>query len=86
MRKTVFLFVGKKKDLQAKLAAMTGQNVIYLQHCELCGGLAKGPICRKCEPTFLKWTRIIKAELRVETNKEKGRRISSQQPDNPIIT
>ena len=63
MRKTVFLFVGKKKDLQAKLAAMTGQNVIYLQHCELCGGLAKGSICRKCEPQFRRWTKKIAAEL-----------------------
>ena len=85
MRKLIFAFIGKKKDLQAKLAAMTGSNVIYLQHCELCGRMAKGDICRKCEPTFLKWTRIIKAELKAETNKEKGRRIGSQQPDNPII-
>jgi len=53
VRKTVFLFVGKKKDLQAKLAAMTGQNVIYLQHCELCGRLCAGDICRQCEPVFL---------------------------------
>jgi hypothetical protein len=36
MRKTVFLFVGKKKDLQAKLAAMTGQNVIHICNCSLC--------------------------------------------------
>jgi len=52
MRKTVFLFVGKKKDLQAKLAAMTGSNVIHLGRCELCGGLSRGPICRHCEPFF----------------------------------
>ena len=63
MRKTVFLFVGKKKDLQAKLAAMTGQNVIYLQHCELCGGLSKGDICRKCEPLFRRWTKKIATEM-----------------------
>ena len=63
MRKTVFLFVGKKKDLQAKLAAMTGQNVIYLQHCELCGGLAKGAICRRCEPLFRRWTKKIATEM-----------------------
>lgn len=86
MRFAIFRFIGTKDELKRKLAAMTGSNVIHLGRCELCGGLAKGPICRKCEPTFLKWTRIIKAELRVETNKEKGRRISSQQPDNPIIT
>ena len=68
MRKTVFLFVGKKKDLQAKLAAMTGQNVIYLQHCELCGRLAKGSICRKCEPLFRRWTKKIATELAAEKN------------------
>lgn len=81
-------FVGKNRDFRAWLAAQKRRRtaqVICLQSCELCGGLAKGPICRKCEPTFLKWTRIIKAELKVETNKEKGRRIGSQQPDNPII-
>lgn len=63
MRKTVFLFVGKKKNLQAKLAAMTGQNVIYLQHCELCGGLSRGPICRHCEPFFRRWTKKIATEM-----------------------
>jgi len=81
-------FVGKNRDFRAWLAAQKRRRtveVIYLQHCELCGRMAKGPICRKCEPTFLKWTRIIKAELKAETNKEKGRRIGSQQPDNPII-
>ena len=57
MRKTVFLFVGKKKDLQAKLAAMTGSNVIHLGRCELCGELAKGTICRRCEPLFRRWTK-----------------------------
>ena len=67
MRKTVFLFVGKKKDLQAKLAAMTGQNVIYLQHCELCGGLSKGDICRKCEPLFRRWTKKIALEMKATT-------------------
>lgn len=66
MRKTVFLFVGKKKDLQAKLAAMTGQNVIYLQHCELCGQPAKGAICRKCEPMFRRWTKKIATEMAAE--------------------
>ena len=67
MRKTVFLFVGKKKDLQAKLAAMTGQNVIYLQHCELCGGLSKGDICLKCEPLFRRWTKKIALEMKATT-------------------
>ena len=68
MRKTVFLFVGKKKDLQAKLAAMTGQNVIYLQHCELCGRLCAGDICRSCEPLFRKWTKKAATELAAEKN------------------
>ena len=67
MRKTVFLFVGKKKDLQAKLAAMTGQNVIHLGHCELCGGLAKGDICLKCEPLFRRWTKKIALEMKATT-------------------
>lgn len=66
MRKTVFLFIGKKKDLQAKLAAMTGSNVIYLQHCELCGRMAKGDICRKCEPMFRRWTKKVATELAAE--------------------
>ena len=63
MRKTVFLFVGKKKDLQAKLAAMTAQNVIHLGRCELCGGLAKGAICRRCEPLFRRWTKKVATEM-----------------------
>ena len=63
MRKTVFLFVGKKKDLQAKLAAMTGSNVIHLGRCELCGELAKGAICRRCEPLFRRWTKKIATEM-----------------------
>ena len=57
MRKVIFSFVGKKKDFEKQLAAAVAReqgrdNVIYLQHCELCGGLAKGDICRKCEPLF----------------------------------
>ena len=68
MRKTVFLFVGKKKDLQAKLAAMTGQNVIYLRHCELCGQMAKGDICRQCEPMFRRWTKKVATEMAAEKN------------------
>jgi len=68
MRKTVFLFVGKKKDLQAKLAAMTAQNVIHLGRCELCGGLSKGDICRRCEPLFRRWTKKIAAEMAAEKN------------------
>ena len=68
MRKTVFLFVGKKKDLQAKLAAMTAQNVFHLGRCELCGGLSKGDICRKCEPMFRRWTKKIAAEMAAEKN------------------
>ncbi len=68
MRKLIFAFIGKKKDLQAKLAAMTGSNVIYLQHCELCGRMAKGDICRKCEPLFRRWTKKIATELAAEKN------------------
>ncbi len=86
--KVIASFVGKNRDFRAWLTAQKQRRtaeVIYLQKCELCGRLSRGDICRKCEPVFLKWTRIIKAELKAETNKEKGRRIGSQQPDNPII-
>ena len=71
MRKTVFLFVGKKKDLQAKLAAMTGSNVIHLGRCELCGELAKGAICRRCEPMFRRWTKKVATELAAQESSHK---------------
>lgn len=74
-------FIGTNRDFRAWLAAQKRPaEVIYLQRCELCGRLAKGAICRKCEPLFLKWTRIMRAEL----DKEKSRQIGSQ-PDTPII-
>jgi recombinational DNA repair protein RecR len=49
--------VGKMKDLRGHLATQAAReqgrdNVIYLRHCELCGRLAKGEICRRCEPMF----------------------------------
>ena len=74
MRKLIFAFIGKKKDLQAKLAAMTGSNVIYLQHCELCGRMAKGDICRQCEPMFRRWTKKVATEMAAE-----------KKPTDPII-
>lgn len=71
MRKVIFSFVGKKKDFEKQLAAAVAReqgrdNVIYLQHCELCGGLAKGDICRKCEPMFRRWTKKVATELAAE--------------------
>lgn len=63
MRFSIFRFIGKPKELVDRLDQLTGQNVIYLQHCELCGGLAKGDICRKCEPLFRRWTKKIATEM-----------------------
>ena len=63
MRFSIFRFIGKPKELVDRLDQLTAQNVIYLQHCELCGGLAKGDICRKCEPFFRRWTKKIATEL-----------------------
>jgi len=78
MRKMIFAFIGKKKDLQAQLAAAvareaksgTGRsNVIYLQKCELCGRLAKGDFCKRCEPLFRRWTKKVATELAAEREK-----------------
>ena len=63
MRFSIFRFIGKPKELVDRLDQLTAQNVIYLQHCELCGGLAKGAICRRCEPQFRRWTKKIATEL-----------------------
>ena len=59
-------FIGKNRDFRTWLAAQKRQRtaeVIYLQHCELCGGLAKGSICRRCEPQFRRWTKKIATEM-----------------------
>jgi len=64
-------FVGKNRDFKKWLAAQKRRRtaqVIHLQHCELCGQLAKGPICRSCEPMFRRWTKKIAAELAAEKN------------------
>ena len=63
MRFAIFRFIGTKDELKRKLAAMTGSNVIHLGRCELCGGLSKGDICRKCEPLFRRWTKKIATEM-----------------------
>ncbi len=63
MRFSIFRFIGKPKELVDRLAQLTAQNVIYLQHCELCGELAKGAICRRCEPLFRRWTKKIATEM-----------------------
>ena len=64
-------FVGKNRDFRAWLAAQKRRRtaqVICLQSCALCGGLAKGPICRKCEPLFRRWTKKIATEMAAEKN------------------
>jgi len=67
MRFAIFRFIGTKDELKRKLAAMTGQNVIHLGRCELCGGLSKGDICLKCEPLFRRWTKKIALEMKATT-------------------
>lgn len=64
-------FIGKNRDFLAWLAAQKQRRtaqVIHLQHCELCGQLSKGDICRKCQPLFKRWTKKIAAELAAEKN------------------
>jgi hypothetical protein len=49
-------FVGKNRDFKKWIAAQKKQQtaqVIYLQHCELCGRLSKSPFCRRCELRYL---------------------------------
>jgi hypothetical protein len=68
-RFSIFRFIGKPKELVDRLDQLTRQNVIHLGRCELCGGLAKGAICRRCEPLFRlfrRWTKKIAAELAAE--------------------
>ena len=63
-------FIGKNRDFRTWLAAQKRQRTaeaIYLQKCELCGRLAKGPICRKCEPQFRRWTKKIALEMKATT-------------------
>jgi recombinational DNA repair protein RecR len=67
MRFAIFRFIGTKDELKRKLAAMTGSNVIHLGRCELCGELAKGAICRRCEPLFRRWTKKIALEMKATT-------------------
>jgi len=63
MRFSIFRFIGTPKELVDRLDQLTAQNVIYLQRCELCGGLAKGAICRRCEPLFRRWTKKVATEM-----------------------
>lgn len=72
MNRVIFAFAGKKAELKAQLAAAVAQeqgksNVIYLRHCELCGRLARGEICRRCEPMFRRWVKKTAAELAANT-------------------
>ena len=63
-------FVGKNRNFRTWLAAQKKQQTtqaIHLQHCELCGRLAKGSICRKCEPLFRRWTKKIALEMKATT-------------------
>ncbi|HQE11098.1 MAG TPA: hypothetical protein PLN60_11415 [Bacillota bacterium] len=66
MRFSIFRFIGKPKELVDRLDQLTAQNVIYLQHCELCGQMAKGDICRRCEPLFRRWTKKVATEMAAE--------------------
>ncbi len=73
MRRLIFAFVGRKKDLRKSLAAAVAReqgknNVIYLRHCELCGRLAKGDICKQCEPLFRRWVKKTAAEVAANKN------------------
>lgn len=77
-------FAGKNWEFRSWLAAQGGKkpdysNVIVLGKCELCGRLAKGDICRQCEPMFKKWTKKVAAELAAE---EKSKNVK---PFNPSI-
>ena len=65
-RFSIFRFIGTPDQLQERLAQLTGQNVIHLHNCELCGALCRGDICRKCEPLFKRWTKKIAAEVAAE--------------------
>jgi hypothetical protein len=63
-------FIGKNRDFRAWLAAQKKwrtAEIIFLQRCELCGRLSRGPICRKCEPLFMKWKKKIALEMKATT-------------------
>lgn len=63
-------FIGKNHDFKAWLAAqLQPGKVVYLQRCELCGRMAAGSICRRCEPLFAGWTRKVRAELKKENRR-----------------
>ena len=69
--KVIASFVGKNRDFRAWLAAQKRRRtaeIIYLQRCELCGKLAKGSICRKCEPLFRRWTKKMATEMAAQKN------------------
>ena len=68
MRRSIFRFIGTKKELRERLAQVTGSNVIYLHNCVLCGELCAGDICRKCEPMFRRWTKKVATEVAAEKN------------------
>jgi len=67
--KVIASFIGKNRDFRVWLTEQKQRRtaeVIYLQRCELCGQLAKGPICRSCEPMFRRWTKKIATEMAAE--------------------
>ena len=62
-------FIGKNRDFRAWLRQQAPENVVHLQRCEMCGRMAAGAICRRCEPMYLGWTRKIWAELKKENRR-----------------
>lgn len=60
----ILSFIGKNRHFRTWLAAQLPDNVVQLQRCELCGRMAAGAICRKCEPMYLKWKKKIALELK----------------------
>lgn len=72
MRKLIASFTGKNRDfriwLNGRREKPDNSNVVFLQHCELCGRLAKGDICRRCEPMYQKWTKKVATELAANKN------------------
>lgn len=74
-------FAGKNWEFRSWLAAQGGKkpdyrNVIVLGKCELCGRLAKGDICRQCEPMFRRWTK--KSSCRIGSRRKKQKRKTVQ--------
>ncbi|MBS3937523.1 MAG: hypothetical protein KGZ50_02960 [Peptococcaceae bacterium] len=62
-------YIGKNREFQAWLRRLQTPNVVYLQRCEMCGRMAAGAICRRCEPMYLGWTKKIRAELKKENRR-----------------